>query len=95
MQIYSILNVENLKLYKPTLIMDTDEVGTFPRVDGFAPEYFDELPEEIILDRRTRTSWQGDLEYLWVGFKGMHPSKEKWLENERVRKQFPHFPIDW
>jgi hypothetical protein len=94
MQMYSIVNVENLKLYEPPLIMDTEEVGTVPTVDDFAPEYLDELPEDIILDRRTRTSRWGDVEYLRVGFKGMHPSKAKWLEKERVREQFPHLPID-
>ena len=56
MQMYSVVNVENLKLYEAPLIMDTDEVGTVPIVDDFAPEYLDELPKDIILDRITRTS---------------------------------------
>ena len=56
MQMYSIVNVENLKLYEPPLIMDTEEVGTVPTVDDFALEYLDELPEDIIPGRRTRTS---------------------------------------
>ena len=94
MQMYLVLNVHNLKLYEPPLIMDTDEMGTVPTVDDFSPEYLDELPEDIILDRRTRTSRQGDVEYLRAGFKGMHPSKAKWLDKERVREQFPHLPID-
>ena len=55
MKMYSVVNVENLKLYEPPLIMDTDEVGTIPTVNDFAPEYLDELPEDIILDGRTRT----------------------------------------
>ena len=80
MQMYSIVNVENLKLYEPPSIMDTEEVGTVPIVDDFSPEYLEELLEGIILDRRTRTSRWGDVEYLRIGFKGMHPSKAKWLE---------------
>lgn len=56
MQMYLIVNVENLKLYEPPLIINIDEVGTVPTVKYFAPEYLDELPEDIILDRRTRTS---------------------------------------
>jgi len=56
MQMYSVVNVENLKLYEPPLIMDTEEVGKVPIVDDFALDYLDELPEDIILDRRTRTS---------------------------------------
>ena len=82
MQMYSVVNVENLKLYEPPLIMENDEVGTIPTVDDFAPEYLDELPKDIILDRIIRTSRRGDVEYLQVGLKGMHPNKARWLEKE-------------
>jgi len=37
MKMYSIANVENLKLYEPPLIIDTEEVGIVPTVDDFAP----------------------------------------------------------
>jgi len=57
MQMYSVMDVENLKLYEPPLIMDTNEVGTIPTINDFATEYLDELPKDIILDKRTRTSW--------------------------------------
>jgi hypothetical protein len=53
----------------------------------------DELHEDIILVRRTRTSCRGDFDYLRVGLKGTHPSKEKWIEKEKVRGLFPHLPI--
>jgi len=66
MQMYSVVNVENLKLYEPLMI---------PTVDDFAPKYLDKLPKDIILDQKTRTSRQGDVEYIGVGFKGIHPSK--------------------
>ena len=75
--------------------MDIEEVGSVPIMDDFALEYLDELAEDIIVDRRTRTSGRGDVEYLHVGFKGMHPSKAKWIEKEKVREKFPHFPVDW
>lgn len=91
---YSIVNVENLNLYEPPLIMDTDEVGIVSTVDDFSPKYLDELPEDIILDKRTRTSQRGDAEYLQVQFKGMHPYKARWLKKEKVRARFPHLPID-
>ena len=94
MQIYSVVNVENLKLYEPPMIMDERENVSLPSVDEFAPEYMDELKEDVILDRRTRTSRRGDVEYLRVGIKGSHPSKAKWIEKEKVREQFPHLSID-
>ena len=91
---YLVVSVENLKLYEPPLIRDTEEVGHFPRVDKFTPKYLDKLHEDIILDRRTRTSRQGDMNYVHIGFKGLHPSKAHWIEKEKVREKFPHFPID-
>ena len=81
--------MEDLKLYEPSLIIDTNEVGIVPTVDDFSPEYFDELVEHIILNRRIKTSQRGHVEYLPVGFKGMHSSKAKWPKKEKVRAQIP------
>jgi hypothetical protein len=46
------------------MIMDQDEEVSIPFVDEFAPEYLDELQEDIILDKRMRTSCKGDVDYL-------------------------------
>jgi hypothetical protein len=43
MKTYLIVNVENLKLFYPPMIMDQDEEVSIPSVDEFAPEYLDEL----------------------------------------------------
>jgi len=51
---YSVVNIDNLNLYDPIFIMETEEVGQVPRVDGFAPKYLDKLLEDITIDRRTR-----------------------------------------
>ena len=53
---YSVLNVGNFKLYEPPMIMDQGENVQFPSVDDFAPEYLNKLQEDIILDRRVRTT---------------------------------------
>ena len=76
------------------MIMDERENVSFPSVDEFSFEYMDELKEDVILDRRTRTSRRGDVEYLRVGIKGTHTSKAKWIEKEKAREQFPHLSID-
>ena len=73
MQIYSVVNVENLKLYEPPMIMDERENVSLPSVDEFAPEYMDELKEDVILDRRTRTSRRGDVDYLGQKDKDHYP----------------------
>jgi hypothetical protein len=94
MQIYSVVNVKNLKLSEPPMIMDQDEEVSIPSVDEFSPEYLDELQEEIILDRTTRTLHRGDVDYLRVGLKGTHPSKAKWIEKDKVRGLFPHLLVN-
>ena len=56
MQMHSVVNVDNLKVYEPPMIMDQEENVHVPFVDEFAPKYLDELQENIILDRRSRNS---------------------------------------
>jgi hypothetical protein len=94
MQMYAVVNVENLKLYEPPLIDDQGEHVQIPSIDDFSPEYLTELQEDTILDRRMRTSKRGNVEYLRVGLKGMNPSKAKWIEVGRVRELYPHLHID-
>lgn len=56
MQMYSMVNVENLKLYEPPMIMGKGENIQVPSVEDFALEYLDELWEDAILDRNVRAS---------------------------------------
>lgn len=43
MHIYSIVNVENMKLYEPTMIIDPKEDTRTPTIDDLAPEHMNEL----------------------------------------------------
>ena len=43
MQIYSVVNVENLKLYEPPMIMDEEANIHIPSVDDMEPKYMNEL----------------------------------------------------
>jgi hypothetical protein len=94
MKVYSVVNVEKLKLFEPPMIMDQGEEVSIPSVHEFSPEYLDELKEDIILDKRMRTSRRGDVDYIQVGLKGTHPSKEKWIEKYKVREIFLHLYVD-
>ena len=64
MQMYAIVNVENLKLYEPLLIDDQGEHVQIPSIDDFPPEYLTKLHEDTILERRMRTSKRENVEYL-------------------------------
>ena len=45
---YSIVNVENLKLYEPLMIVDQDVQVQVPSINEFALEYLNELQEDVI-----------------------------------------------
>ena len=94
MQMHSIINVENLKLYKPPMIVNELEVVQVPTIDDFVPEYLDEVYQDVIFDRRNRISCQGDVEYFQVGLKGAHPIKVKWIEGRRLRELYPQLFAD-
>jgi len=90
MQIYSIVNVENLRLYEPPLIEYQGESVQIPSIEDFSPEFLNELQQDTVLNRRTRSSKRGNVDYLRVGLKGTNPSKAKWIEEGKVREQYPH-----
>ena len=77
-------------MYEPPLIVDHESDIQLPSIDDFSPEFLDELKEDAILDRRTRTSRRGKVDYVRVGLKGSKPSKSKWMEVENVRELYPH-----
>ena len=87
---YSVVSVENLHLYEPPFIFDQGSDIQLPSIEDFSPEYLDELKEDAILDRRTCTSKRGSVDYLWIGLKRSKPSKEIWMEVEKVRELYPH-----
>ena len=72
---YSIVKLENLKLYDSPMIMDQEDNVHVPYVDDFEPKYIDELQKNKILDKRRRTLLRRDAKYICVDHKSMHPSK--------------------
>jgi len=61
MQMYSVVNEENLRLYEPSLIEDPEEQSQLPSIGDLLPEYLNELQEDTVLDRKVRTTRQGML----------------------------------
>ena len=56
MYMYLVVNVENLKLYGPPMIMDEYDNVQVPFDNDFSPNYLDEFQGDVILDRRVRNS---------------------------------------
>ena len=94
MQIYSVVHVENLRLYEPSLIEDPEEQIQLPSIEYLLPEYLNELQEDTVLDKKVRTSHRVDVEYLRVGLKDSNPSKARWIEIGQVKAQYPHLIND-
>jgi len=90
MHIYSVINAGYLRLFEPSMIKDPEEQSQLPSIDELLPEYLNELQEDTILDRKVRTTYRGNVEYLRIGLKGSNPSSAKWIEIGQVRKQYPH-----
>ena len=76
MQMYSVVNVENLRLYEPPLIDDQGSDIQLPSIKYFSLEFLDELKGDAILDRRTHTSKRGSVDYLRIGLKGSKPIRQ-------------------
>jgi hypothetical protein len=76
MHIYSVVNVENLKLYEPSML-DQEEEQVLPSVEDLAPDAQAELTEDTILQKRSRTT-RGKHDLWQIGLKGQLPGKAKW-----------------
>ena len=90
MQIYFVVNVENLKLYEPALVAEDISV-MLPSMEDLAPKNMSILVEDADWKKKKRSSHSGDHEVWHIGLKGQHPHKAKWYAINRVRELYPHF----
>ena len=56
MKMYSIVNVEKLKLYESPMIVEQDVQVQAPSLDEFSPKYLNKLLEDVILDKKDGSS---------------------------------------
>jgi hypothetical protein len=89
MCIYSAVNVENLKLYDPSML-DREEEHVLPSIEDLAPDSQVELAEDTILQKQSITTRQGQHDLWHVGLKGQLLGKAKWYSKEKVEEKFPH-----
>ena len=69
MNIYSVVNVEHLKLYEPSMLIE-DEEGLdhiLWSIDDLAPNTMDELKEDTILEKKVHAIRRGEIELWLVG----------------------------
>ena len=90
MEIYSIVDVENLRFYEPPFIEYQGENVQIQSTKDISLEFLDVLQQDTIFDTKTSKTKRGNIDYLQVCLKDTNPSKAKWIEVGKVREQYPH-----
>lgn len=89
MVMYSVVNVEKLKLFEPSML-DDEAKEVLPTVEDLVTEQEAILAEDTIVDRKTTTTRRGAMESFRIGRKGQRPSAAKWFSREAGQAQLPH-----
>jgi hypothetical protein len=58
MHIYPVVNVENLKLYEPSML-DQEEEQVLPSIEDLAPNAQAKFAKDIVSQKQSRTTRQG------------------------------------
>ncbi|OMP09602.1 kanadaptin-like protein [Corchorus olitorius] len=92
MHMYSVANVENLRLFEPSLLDEGDDTTLLPVVHDLVP--MERATTDMLLDRKTRKTRNGEQEFYWVCPKGQYPNRTKWYSQEQMQEKFPQLLID-
>jgi len=87
--IYSVLNVENLKLYEPSML-DKEEEQVIPSIDNLARDAQVELVKDTFLHKQSRTTRHGKNDLWQIKLKGQLLGEAKWYSREKEEEKFPH-----
>jgi hypothetical protein len=85
MHIYLAVNVDNLKLYDPSMLDHKIEEKVL-LIEELAPEAQAELVEDTILYKNSKTTKHGRHDLWKIGLKGQLLGKEKWYSKEKVEE---------
>ncbi|GKE35817.1 hypothetical protein Tco_1455139, partial [Tanacetum coccineum] len=89
LELYSVVNVDKLKLFEPSML--DDELGeSLPSVNDLVTEQDAVLAEDTIVERKTSSTRRGERKSYRIGKKGQRPSASKWFSKEVGEAQFPH-----
>jgi hypothetical protein len=82
------VNVENLKLYGPSML-NQEEEHALPSIEDLAPDAEVELENDTILQKQSRATRHGQHDLWKIGLKGQLPGKLKWYSREKVEEKIP------
>ena len=90
MQLYSVMNVKNLKHFKPSMLDEDKDVSTIiPSMDELQLGQEQLLDSNIILETKTIETRHGAKERYRIGRKNQFASKAKWYTREAGATAFP------
>lgn len=91
MNIYSITNVKNLKLFEPSMLTEEEQEGNqvLPSIEDLVPHTMNALQEDSVLQKKVCTTRRGQQELWLTELKGQKPNKAKWYDITRVGELFP------
>jgi hypothetical protein len=70
MQINSVVNVENLKLFEPSMLDEEEEHQVLPTIEDLEPHGNEELKEDIVMQHKEQTTRKGQQKMWQIGLKG-------------------------
>ena len=80
------MNVDNLKLYKPSML-DQEEEHVQPSMEDLALDPHANFTEDTIFQKRSRTTRNGQHNLCKNVLKGQLQGKVKWYTREKVERQ--------
>ncbi|GKC74825.1 putative reverse transcriptase domain-containing protein [Tanacetum coccineum] len=89
MEMYPTVNVDKLKLFKPSRL-DDKPLQSFPSLDKLGNEQKKMCSEAIIVRRKSWPTRRGERKSYHNGGKGQRPSASKWFSKEAGEAQFLH-----
>ncbi|OMP09092.1 hypothetical protein COLO4_05809 [Corchorus olitorius] len=92
MHMYSVVNVDNLRLFEPSLLDERDDTTLLPVVHDLVP--MERATTDMLLDRKTRKTRNGEQEFYWVCPKGQYPNRAKRYSQEQMQEKFLQLLID-
>ncbi|KAF8405865.1 hypothetical protein HHK36_007943 [Tetracentron sinense] len=64
MQMYSVVNVENLRLFEPSLLDERKDTTILPTVHDLVPS--EQATTDLVLDRKIRITRNEEQQFLWI-----------------------------
>jgi hypothetical protein len=88
MCIYTIVNVDNLQLYEPSMLDEDEESRVLPSIEDLIVYAWENLPKDTIMKKKMRMTQRCQKELWQVGLKSRLLTKDKLYSKEKFEEIF-------